>query len=214
MIRALIFDLDGTISDTETLHAESESKLLAGYDIKISHDEITQRFSGVRPTEYFTILFKENNKHADIGKVMKEKWQLAIEFAKKGVKPTKGAVQLIRDLKAHNLKLAVASSSLKEFVDIVLEELGITDCFDIITYGADVKRGKPDPDIFQLAAKRLKIKPSECIVIEDSLNGMTAAKRAGMKCIGLKENYNPNRTPADLIVKNLSELTYEKIISM
>ena len=95
-----------------------------------------------------------------------------------------GVVNLIHRLKEKGLKLAVASSSLKEDIMENMDTFGITDCFDTFVSGSECENGKPDPEIFLRAAKALGKDPEECTVVEDSTAGVAAAKAAGMRCIG------------------------------
>ena len=100
------------------------------------------------------------------------------------IKPGNGIPELLRSIKSKGLKTAVASSSGYELINMVLEKLDIAKYFDCITSGVDVKRGKPAPDVFLLAAEKLGVMPDECLVIEDSENGVIAAKSAEMMAVG------------------------------
>jgi HAD superfamily hydrolase (TIGR01509 family) len=110
---------------------------------------------------------------------------------------------------ALHLKLAVASSSNKAFIEHVLKQLNMTEYFQAIASSEEVPRGKPDPAIFLLAASRLGIDPSECVVIEDGVSGMIGAKRAGMGCIGLvlEAETDTQKFPADVVVRSHDEIT-------
>ncbi len=207
-MNAIIFDMDGVISNTQVLHARIEEELLEKYNIKIKSNTITEKYAGMSDKEFFKTIFNDFGKKADIDKVIKEKWNELMSHAKGNISAIEGAISLIQLLKNAGFKLAVASASKKEFIDLVLLELNITKYFDVITSADEVKLGKPNPDIFLLAAKKLDVEPKKCIVIEDGKLGMTAAKRAGMKCIGLvnKKNINEDEYDADKIVKNLTKL--------
>ena len=105
-------------------------------------------------------------------------------MANEDIKPVSGIPELFRSIKALGLTPAVASSSGIELIKLVLARLGMAVYFDSISSGNDVKRGKPSPDIFLLAAERIGAEPSECLVVEDSENGVRAAKAAGMTALG------------------------------
>lgn len=213
MIKAVIFDMDGVISDTQKLHAKVEEKLLGKYGIKIKADEITEKFSGVPTKDFFQELFNEHKISINIDLIMKEKWKEMIIDAKKSVSAVSGAIELINELKKQDFKLGVASSSTKKYVDVVLSKLKLKEKFDVIVTQEEVRHGKPNPDIFLLTARRLNVLPENCIVIEDGISGIIAAKKAGMKSIAFidKTKIVRNIYPADLIVSDLKLLTFEKI---
>ncbi len=121
------------------------------------------------------------------------------------ITPIPGVVELIHKLKEDGFKLAVASASIRPFIKRVLTELNIKQEFDVITSTQDVKRGKPEPDVFLLAAEKLGVKPEHCTVIEDGISRMIAAKKAGMKCIGLI--HHKGEYPADIQVDSLCKLS-------
>jgi HAD superfamily hydrolase (TIGR01509 family) len=205
----VIFDMDGVVSDTQTIHAQTESELLRRYGIAMSPEEITREFGGVTDEEMFPQIFGRFGKHIEnLNDFIDGRWRDMVESSRGRVRPMAGALELVTTLRARSLPLAVASSSRRAFIDLVLEELKIRDMFDAIVSAGEVTHGKPDPAIFLLAAKRLGIHPRFCVVIEDSVSGMRAAKRAGMHCVGLiPPNSRPNDYPADLVIGDLRELS-------
>ena len=115
-----------------------------------------------------------------------------------------GAIELIRLLKEHGVKLAIASSAPLENIQLVLSGLGIDDCFDTIVWGREVTEGKPSPQVFLLAARKLGVQPQECVVVEDAVAGVAAAKKAGMKCVAVTNTHHEvSLREADLIVDTL-----------
>lgn len=207
-IKAIIFDMDGVISHTQQISSKLEELLLKQHGIEISAEELEEKYAGIPERECAEIIFKEHNKKVNLDKFVEEKWLKMVEFSRGKVLAIEGALDLIKKLKENNFKLAIASSSIPEFIDLVLSELRVRDKFDIITSGQEVKFGKPNPDLFLLAAKKLRVLPSECVAIEDAKNGITAAKRAGMKCVWLtnQEPSKKNECSADITVKSLKEL--------
>ncbi len=207
-MKAIIFDMDGVISETQVLHARIEEELFRKYDIIISSSEITKKYAGMSDKEFFTKIFGDFGKEVDVKEVIGEKWNKLISHAKGNISAVEGAISLICQLKDAGFKLAVASASKKEFIELVLLELNITCYFDAITSADEVKFGKPNPEIFLLAAKKLNVNPDCCIVIEDGKLGMKAAKLAGMRCIGLVNNEKiiESEYDADKIVKSLTKI--------
>ncbi len=210
MIRAVIFDMDGVISDTQKLHASVEEELLRGYGIRMGSKEITQKYAGFSDRELFEDVFHSHRISIDVNRAIREKWDMMMALASGNISPVSGAMGFIGDLEKQKFRLGAASSSPLMFIELVLFELKLKGRFDIIASAEEVKHGKPNPDVFLLAAERLNVQPQECVVIEDGFNGMLAAKAAGMKCIGLVEDVQ-HIYPADLLVNDLKKLTAEKI---
>lgn len=209
MIKGIIFDMDGVVSDTQKLHSQVEANLLQRYNIKITAAEITIKYSGVRTREFFDDLLKKQNKDYDLDSLMLEKWSQMEEFASKSVEAINGSIELIQNL-AKRYPLALASASNLNYVKTVLQTLNIIDCFSYIVSGDMVKKGKPDPESFLLAAAKINIAPENCLVIEDGVSGMQAAIIANMKCIGLVKDKN-KKYPTKHLVSNLSEITLNYI---
>lgn len=209
-IKAVIFDMDGVISDTQVIHAKVESEILKEYGIEIHPDEITNRFAGVAISEIFQEIFSDFNKEMPaIEELIKTKWETMERLAKNNVKEIPGTGEFIQSLKILGLPIAVASASRLAFIKLILSELNLIEKFNVISSAEEVKRGKPEPDLFLLAAERLGILPKDCLVIEDGISGMIAAKKAGMKCIGLVRHEESKNYPADFLVKDLRDVPTE-----
>lgn len=211
MKRAIIFDMDGVISDTQQFHAEAESSLLKQFNIFMSSDEITRKYAGVSDLEMFHEIFEKYDVKVDnIESVVFKKWEMMREIAEGRIVSMPHAIKLISSFKEQGFKLAIASASTTSFINYVLESLKITKMFDTVVSAQEVKNGKPAPDIFLLAAERLSVEPHYCVVIEDGRSGMIGASRAGMKCIGLISD----RTvawPADLLVTSLAQVRISEV---
>lgn len=199
MNKAIIFDMDGVISDTQSLCAVAESQALAEWGIAMSPEEISRRFAGIRSREWLAQILAENGRSLDeCEPLAHRRWELVQEQVVGNIREIPGSVSLIRMLASRHIPLAVASASRRAFIDKVLSTLGITECFQVIVSTDDVARGKPDPESFLTAAARLGVEPSDCTVIEDAINGMLAAKAAGMRCIGLVSDFSLDY-PADIV---------------
>jgi HAD superfamily hydrolase (TIGR01509 family) len=206
MIKGIIFDMDGVISDTQKFHSQVESELLARYGIQIPPPEITRRYAGVRTVEFFDQLLKNQKSEYDLNSLVEEKWATMEKLASLSVEVIDGSLDLIKRLSAAGYALAVASSSNSEYVRHVLTTLGVITYFSNIVAGDMISRGKPDSESFLLAATKINIIPEQCLVIEDGISGMKAAARAGMKCIGLVANYSRDY-PTEYQVTSLAEIT-------
>jgi HAD superfamily hydrolase (TIGR01509 family) len=136
------------------------------------------------------------------------------ELARMSVDPVDGIYDLLNLLKDLDLKLAVASASNLTYANIVLDYLKLSDRFLSIVNGDMVSKGKPEPDIFLLAASNINIKSDECLVIEDGISGMKAANSAGMKCIGLVKNIDFNKYPTKNQVLSLKDINKEYLLKV
>lgn len=211
VIKGVIFDMDGVIIDSEPMHYKvfmQYSKEILGLEIK---SEEYNTFIGTTNTYIFNALKEKYNLKRETAEMVKEYEQKIEEFllaAQDDIKPLDGVDVLAKRLHADKFKLAVASSSAKQRIDIVVDMFKLREYFAAIISGEAIKRSKPAPDIFLFAAKNLGLLPEECVVIEDSTNGVAAAKAAGMKCIGYNNpsSVNQDISRADLIIDRFAEL--------
>ncbi|MFH2020378.1 MAG: HAD family phosphatase [archaeon] len=211
MIKCVIFDLDGVIVDSEEFHFLAWKEFLRMHGKKIDKDEQKHLF-GITNFEIFKILIPE----ADPGRYLEldeEKESLYRDFAAGHLKALPGAVELIMSLKKEGIKLAIGSSGNPVNIRFNLEKLGVLDYFDAIVSSHDVKKGKPNPEVFLIATKKLGTLPKHCVVIEDSYHGIVAARSAGMKVIGVMTTHEAAKLKdADMIVKTLKDLNVQKIL--
>lgn len=190
-IKAVIFDMDGVITDTQPLHNKTNAEVLQSYGIPLTEEDLS-KFAGIPNKEIFPDLFKKYNIKSDPNKAVLEKWRLITKRTKK-VRPISGVLNFIKNLHGNNFKLALASSSTENFINHILNSLKIKHFFTIIINGDEIKKGKPNPDIFLKAAEKLNVSPLNCLVLEDSPNGIKAAKSAGMKCIAITTSQKKRR---------------------
>lgn len=188
MIKGIIFDLDGVLTDTSKHHYRAWKRLAwekLNYDLTLRDNDA---FLGVSRTECIEILEKMARirlSNAQREEYLATKNGYYLEFLQTLTSDNlyDGTERLIVECKVNYLKLAVASAS--KNTRIVLEKTGIIDCFDTIVDGNCVKKTKPDPECFLLAAKRIGLKPSECIIVEDAQAGIDGARIGGFKCVGI-----------------------------
>lgn len=206
MITAVIFDMDGVIADSEYFNVKAKHIQLQQAGVNVDwhyHD----KFLGTTHEFMWSEMKKEFGLKEEVPYYINQ-W---VEVRKKlieeeGLKPMPGVVDLIRGLKEQGLKLAVASSSLKEDIMENMNLFGITDCFDAFVSGSECENGKPDPEIFLKAAAALGKRSEECVVVEDSTAGVQAAKSAEMFCIGYAPEDAPKQdiSKADHVVNKFS----------
>lgn len=215
MIEAVIYDMDGVISDTLPIHTGAESKVLLRYGIRVSPQEIIKEFNGIPERVTFETLFKRFNRKLDLQQVQNEKWQLFQKLAKDGIPAIPGSLESIDTLLANKFTLGLASSAPLRIINLVIESLKIKDKFQAVVCTEEVKYGKPAPDIFLLAAEKLEIDPRNCVVIEDAASGIQAARAAGMKCIAITTTHKRQELEgADRIIDNFRELSLKEIQSL
>jgi len=207
--------MDGVLVKSEDAISLSFNKVLEKYGVKLN-PENKKKYLG-RSLRDQLIIMKEDNskipKDLNVQQFSKESFQYQLELLKEELIPDTIILNLIRKAKENNIKIAVATSSLRYRAEIFLELIGVLSNLDILVTSEDVLNHKPHPDIFLETAKRLNILPENCIVIEDAKNGIDGAKNAKMKTIGvITKNHSAEELKhADLIITNLTELTIEKI---
>ncbi|MCC7371128.1 MAG: HAD family phosphatase [Chloroflexi bacterium] len=182
---AVIFDMDGVLLDSEPIYLAATNGVLAREGKYLSPEE-NARYIGVRfPDMLAEIIPAMGLAHDAAYYIAETRQQVLIEFGKP-LTPPAGARELIERLVDHGVPRAVGSSSGHGWVEQILTNLGVRQYFDVIVGGDDVQHGKPEPDIFLRCAELLGVQPERCAVIEDSANGVLAARRAGMTAIGLR----------------------------
>jgi HAD superfamily hydrolase (TIGR01509 family) len=205
--RAVVFDMDGLLLDTETLWHEAEAELFRRHGAEFTHEDqmrvigtnfdITARYFAERlgwPLERRAELVHESTA------LMQDRVRVQVH-----ARP--GAVELIEGLRTlDGVRLGLASNSPRFLVDDALATAGLTDAFDAIVTSDDVEHAKPAPDIYLLVCERLGVEPSEALALEDSASGVTAAKAAGMTCIAVPMFAETNVSAADRVIESLEEL--------
>lgn len=209
MIKAVIFDMDGVITKTQAIQSAAESKVLASAGIEISPREIINKYSGWKDGDMFRDVVKRHKIEKTVEVLKQQKWDIVYkEISKKPIPIVPGVLSFIEKLRESGYSLAIASSTNLKFITTVLTNLRIKKKFQIIVSGDEVKQGKPNPEIFLLAANKLCIPPESCLVIEDAQSGVRAAKTAGMKCIAITTSVTKDKLQeADRVIDSFDELT-------
>ncbi|HDQ25841.1 MAG TPA: beta-phosphoglucomutase family hydrolase [bacterium] len=208
--RAVIFDVDGVIIDTAHIHHLSWREVFKKYGVNnFTFSDFKEKIDGM-PREKGVMKILPGIKPAEVKKIAAMKQFYFSKFLKeKKVKIFCSTIRLIRTCRKKGIKTAMASSS-RNARPILIRE-GLFKLFDADAKGAYIKKGKPFPDIFLRAAALLKVKPAECVVFEDAPAGIRAAVSAGMKSVGVDRDGKQCFTGADMVVTDLSEVSFEKL---
>ena len=185
---ALIFDCDGTLVDTQDAHHRALSETLAAKGIALDDDWYLAR-TGTSIRELLAELRSTGNHEFDPTDVMLDRERRYVELAET-VTEIEAVAEVVRTYRSR-VPLAVASGGTRAVVEPTLRNVGLFDLFDAVVTYDDVERGKPSPDLFLLAAERLGSPPNDCIVYEDTDEGVTAAQHAGMRVIDVRAAVNP-----------------------
>jgi len=208
-IKAVIYDMDGVLIDSEPLWIQSEIEIFGELGIPLTHEMCTKHM-GLRTVEVVELWYEEKpwkgkSKEEVTHDILKRVTQLILT---KGI-ALEGVEYSIEHFKSMGLKVALASSSAKSLIDAVLKKLKLTEAFEVANSAEHLEYGKPHPEIFINTAKDLGVKPAECLVIEDSFNGVLAAKAAKMEVVAIpdKDHRNDKRfIIADHILNSLKEV--------
>lgn len=210
-MKALIYDMDGVIVDSEIIHMKAETILLARYGIT-ADEALLMPYRGTSDKTMFEDIKEQYDAAYDVAGIVAEKDDLMRELLRtEELVPITWALELIAAtdaLRPRGIRTAIASSSPHETIAHVTQTFGITDKFDVIESGAELPMSKPDPTIYLKTAELLGVAPADCLVIEDAAVGAQAALRAGMTCIGFCSPHSgiQDFTGCARIVQSLSEI--------
>lgn len=214
MLKAVLFDMDGVIVNTEPLHRKAYFKMFDDVNINVD-DDLYASFTGQSTINICKRLvnhYNLDNQPEDLVKIKRKHFKYLFENDN-SLTLIEGVFDTIKDYYTNGLKLVVASSASMPNINRIFERFNLNEYFCGKFSGADLKKSKPHPEIFIKAAHHTDFKTSECMVIEDSTNGIKAAKAADIFCIGF---YGDNLSAqdfslADKVVKSFTEITYEKV---
>jgi beta-phosphoglucomutase len=223
MLRAVIFDCDGVIVDSEPHHLKAFKEVLAEEGISLSTEEYFLKYLAMDDKSCFEAVLHENNRPVDnkiLKKLIIRKMENYRRLSQQELILYPGVVDLVRKLQGR-YRLAIASGAFRGEVKFALDKGGMRDAFPVMVTAQDVRNGKPHPEAFQTALAQINqrdpvpsppIRPDECLVIEDSLHGIEGAKEAGMKCLAVTNSYPKEKlTHADLVVNSLEGLRPEDL---
>jgi len=209
MIEAIIFDMDGTLVDTEPFNSEIEKCQFRLNQIPVS-DEEHQKYLGTASDVMWMEIAERHNLQIPVDELIEQNRTESLRYFNEieEIPVMPGLVDLLEKMQTRKYPMAVASSSTPEMIDLILHKTNLKKYFQVLVSAEEAGKSKPEPDVFLLAARKLGIDPKNCMVIEDSKNGIAAARAAGMSCIAYQgPGTDPqNQKEADSIIQNFSQL--------
>lgn len=223
MLRAIVFDFDGIIVDAEPVHLRAFQDALAESNIFLSEGEYYDRYLALDDRSLFLALLKDRNLNLDpssIGYLVQKKSDSYEKLIREGIKIFPGVVDFVNSVSLR-YPLGIGSGALRHEIEFILNHIGIRDRFCVIVSAEDVERCKPAPDVFLKVLFEINetlprgsepIYPSECLVIEDSSAGISAAKDAGMRTLAITNSYTSSKlSEADLIEDTLVDVDIREL---
>jgi beta-phosphoglucomutase len=211
-MRAVLFDLDGVLVDSYGAHMRSWRRLAAEEGLPFAERDFARSF-GRTSRESIAVYWP--GRASEAARLDARKEALFRADVGAAFPAMDGGVELVRALQGAGFALALASSAPPENVELALERLGVADCFGAVVNGRDVQRGKPDPQVFLLAAEGLGARPARCVVVEDAPVGVAAAHAGGMKAVALlstgRRREDFDAVKPELVVSSLHELSPEAL---
>lgn len=211
---SVIFDMDGVISDTGPAHLRSWQKLADEIGVEVTKEFFEKTF-GQTSIQILKQLIEEDIEEEKLKEWSERKEQYYRDLVKEELKPLPGVKEIIVALYNNGFKLAVGSSGPRKNIDLLLETLNLKTYFELIVSAEDVRKGKPNPEVFLKVSKEFNIDPRNFVVIEDAPVGITAARRANMNTIALTTTHERKELKeADLIIPDLSFIDIDDIYEL
>ncbi|RLE47829.1 HAD family phosphatase [Candidatus Woesearchaeota archaeon] len=209
---AVIFDMDGVLVNTIPFHKQAWKAFCKKYNFEYSEEELNRILPGKTTAHLLRLLFGKDLSEEEIKRLAQEKGEFYRGFSYKNLELIKGAVPFLEELTKNKIPIAIGTSGSPNNVSFIMNNTPLKNYFEVIVDSSQVTKSKPDPEVFLTAAKKIGAEPKDCIVFEDSLAGIEAAKRAGMKAIGLTTTHpREELNEADLVIDDFSEISLDLI---
>ncbi len=188
-MKAVLFDMDGVVVDNLPFHVDAWLLFCERHGIPLTREIFYRELNGMNSKDTFEWFYKRDMTREEVVVLEEEKEILYRGFYQAHMKPANGLLVFLKALRHHGIKTALATSAGPGNIDFIVDGLGIRDQFDAIIGGAEVRKGKPDPEIYLKAAELVGVAPADCWVIEDSLQGIAAGLNAGMRVVGITTSH-------------------------
>ncbi|MBE0542239.1 MAG: HAD-IA family hydrolase [Verrucomicrobia bacterium] len=213
-MKAIIFDMDGVLTDSEPLINAAAVAMFRERGLVVPPEDFLP-FVGTGENRYIEGVAEKHHFPLDLAQAKKRTYEIYLELVPHQLRAFPGATDLVRDCQRAGLKIAVASSADRIKIEANLRQIGLPpEAWDTIVSAEDATHKKPAPDLFLAAARKLGLTPTECVVIEDAVNGIQAAKAAGMRCVAVAQTFSADQLgAADLVRPDIARVTLPDLLS-
>ena len=212
----MIFDMDGTMIDNMPYHNKAFCELHKRYNVPMA-DDFLPRTSGKTNNDIMPMIFGAGLSDEKIAELAHEKESLYRELYRPHMKLVKGLSELLEELSSQGIPMCVGSSAPDENIDFVMNGLNIRRYFKAVINSSQITQGKPHPEVFLKAAAAMHLAPEQCVVVEDAVLGIEAARNAGMAVVAISTIMPPERLQhADMVIKDFTEVnvfTFENLLN-
>ena len=211
----VIFDMDGVIMDNNPYHEKAWRAFCEIHKISLTDEELHRYVFGRIAKDTIDYIFKGDHTKEEVDLYVNEKEEIYREMYSKNIKLVEGLNDLLQELKDNKVPVAVATSAPPDNVKYVFKYLPIRDYFEFVLDASDIKKGKPNPEIYLKSISKLGMEPGQCIVFEDSLSGVKAALDSGAQVIAVSTTHEPEEFQnVNGIIKDFRGMNYEKLKSL
>lgn len=212
MIKAVIFDMDGVIVETEIIHEKAWKEFFGSNGISLTEKDLYS-MKGCRGIDVINT-FIPGLTSEEAENLRLKRFEIYKRYLKDGVKPVRGVKEFMQKLKDEKIAIAVATSATNQVI-FLLDDAEVRDLIDVLITGDQVEKGKPDPEIYLKTAQKLKIRPEECVVFEDALNGVEAGKNAGMHVVAILTSHKKEDfKDIEYAFNNFEEIDIDEILGL
>jgi beta-phosphoglucomutase len=206
-VEAVIFDLDGTLIDNNPYHLKAWKQYLLNMGREVSEDEYKANFNGRTNKDVVEYIYQRKMTDKEAAPYYLDKERMYREIYQPYIAPVSGLLPFLEELHRHNIPMAIATSGIMPNINFTFEHIPIKQYFKEVIYSAHIRKGKPDPEIYERTAEALKVNPGNCVVFEDALVGIQAAKGAGMKVVAVTTTHTAEELyEADKVIKDYTEV--------
>ena len=212
---AVIFDMDGVICHTNPYHSRAFREFFSRRNLSPTDEEFAAHMFGKSNSYILTHFLERVIEGDELLQMENEKESLFREIYEPYIEPVTGIVEFMKDLRQNGAKLGVATSAPLANLELIMSKVLVKELMGSIMASENVKKHKPDPEVYLTSAKNLGVTPDQCVVFEDSFSGISAALNAGMKVVGVLTSHSKEELPpCDLYISDYTEMSFRKIIDL